>query len=629
MEWLNVRIFSGEKISKSYGEKCILNDVSFQILEGDKIGIIGVNGTGKSSLMKMIAGLEDVDSGEFTYPKDYKIAYLAQEPILNEAFSILDQVFQSQAPVIQLVKSYETALSQLEMNPESEHYQQQLFNVQKQMDALNGWEANTYAKTILSKLGIHDTERLIGQLSGGQKKRVALAQVLIETPDLLLMDEPTNHLDYETIKWLERFLQQYPKAVMVVTHDRYFLDQITTRIIEVDQGQLYTYQGNYESFIEAKAIREEQAIQAEEKRQNLYRRELAWMKRGAKARSTKQKARIQRFEDIEEQVGSVSSQSDIEMAFQGTRLGKQVFELVDASKSYNNKIILHQFDLLIKPKDRYGIVGTNGSGKSSFLNILSGKINLDHGKLIIGQTVKIAYYTQENVRIDEDMRMIEYVRKEGEVIETAHGDIISVTQMLEKFLFPKSTHGTFISKLSGGEKRRLYLLKLLMTKPNVLLLDEPTNDLDTETLTVLENYIEEFDGVVISVSHDRYFLDKTATQLLIFKGNGEIEKFYGSYSDYLEQNVDKNEKQPRQKQTPSPIEKQVTKRKMSYKEQQEWNTIEQKISETEEIISTLTLKLEQTGSDFEKAQELMAEIELKNEHLEHLISRWTILSELV
>ena len=419
--------------------------------------------------------------------------------------------------------------------PENQGIQEKLFELQKKMDSLDAWDVSTNAKTILTKLGLEDFNLKIGVLSGGQKKRVALAQVLIQSPDLLILDEPTNHLDFDSVKWLEDYLSRYPGAILLVTHDRYFLDRVTNRIFELDGGNLYSYKGNYAAFLEAKAIREENEVATIDKQKNLFRQELEWIRRGAKARSTKQKARIQRFDQLDEELSSVKSKEKLDISLKGSRLGKQVFELKDASKRYENRVIIDQFDLLVKPGDRIGIIGKNGTGKSTLLNILSGRIPLDSGQRVIGQTVKIAYYTQESGDMDENKRMIEYLNETAQIVETTDGKTISSTQMLERFLFPSHTHGTLIRKLSGGERRRLYLLKILMQEPNVLLLDEPTNDLDTQTLTVLEDYLEEFAGVVITVSHDRYFLDKVVEQLIILEGSGKIGSFYGNYSEYLEQ----------------------------------------------------------------------------------------------
>ncbi|GIN85745.1 ABC transporter ATP-binding protein [Heyndrickxia sporothermodurans] len=627
-----MRTLTVENLSKSYGDKQLFRNISFIINENERIGLIGVNGTGKSSLLKIIAKIDDSDSGEMIHPNDYTISYLSQNPDLNPDLTIIEQIYQGEAVIMKLLRSYELSLLQLERDPMNEKYQEQLYKLQTEMDAQQAWDASANAKTILSKLGIDYFDKKIGELSGGQKKRVALAQVLIETPDLLIVDEPTNHLDYETVKWLEDYLSKYQGAVLLVTHDRYFLDHVTNRMFELNHGTLYSYRGNYQSFIEAKSIREEEALQAEEKRKNLYRRELAWMRRGAKARSTKQKARIQRFDQLESNIGNIPVKENVDIALKGSRLGKQVFELQHAYKSYLGQKILHDFNWLVKPHDRIGIIGKNGSGKSTFMNIIAGKIKLDQGQIITGQTVKIAYYQQENEELDGNKRMIEYIRESGEVVTTKDGESISATQMLERFLFPTNTHGTPIRKLSGGEKRRLYLLKLLMEKPNVLLLDEPTNDLDTQTLTVLEDYLEEFPGVVISVSHDRYFLDKTAEQLLSFQGEGEISRYYGAYSDYLELDKKEEKELPSKNihtSTANEQHKPLKKKKLSYNEQREWDEIEQQIASAEEIIESLQNQLNNVGSDFEKAQEITKELDKENEKLESLIERWSYLSELI
>lgn len=628
---MNVKIYKAEQITKTYGDKTLFENISFTIHEKERVGLIGVNGTGKSSLLKIIANIDLPDTGDFTHPNDYMIRYLPQEPILDENKTVLEAVFQSEATMITVMKNYEQALLDLEQQPENETIQKKVFALQNEMDKEQAWDANANAKTILSKLGLSNFKQKIGELSGGQKKRVALAQVLIETPDLLLLDEPTNHLDYETIEWLEDYLSKYLGALLVVTHDRYFLDQVSNRIFELDGGTLYSYQGNYQSFIEAKAMREEEELQTEQKRRNLYRNELAWMRRGAKARSTKQKARIGRFKELEQQVGNVPQKGTLEMNLSGSRLGKQVLELKDASLMLDDWVILNQFNFLVKPKDRIGIVGKNGSGKSTLLNVLAGKIALDSGELIKGQTVKIGYYTQENIGMNENLRMIEYIREAAEVVTTGDGSTASAAQMLERFLFPMHTHGTPIYKLSGGEKRRLFLLRLLMMKPNVLLLDEPTNDLDTETLTVLEAYLDEFPGVVITVSHDRYFLDKVAEKLLIFKGEGEMDTYFGNYTEYLKQEAEQTrllqegEKEKKQKHVK---QQETKKKKMTYKEKKEWEEIDEVIARIEEEIEQLNEEILNTGSDFEKAQALSDEQQQLNEELEQLIERWGYLAEL-
>ncbi|QQZ11095.1 ABC-F family ATP-binding cassette domain-containing protein [Heyndrickxia vini] len=626
-----MRSFTIEHLSKSYGEKQLFRDISLQINEKDRIGLIGVNGTGKSSLLKIIAKIDDPDSGEMIHPNDYSITYLSQNPELNPELTVLEQVYAGDSVIMKLLRTYEIALLRLEKEPLNVGYQEELFKLQAEMDALNAWDASANAKTILSKLGINHVNKQIGELSGGQKKRVALAQVLIDTPDLLILDEPTNHLDYESVKWLEDYLTRYHGSVLLVTHDRYFLDHVTNRIFELDNGHIYSYTGNYQSFIEAKSLREEEALQTESKRRNLYRKELAWMRRGAKARSTKQKARIQRFEQLESNIGQIPSNENIDIGLQSSRLGKQVFEFQHAYKSYENRTILKDFNWLVKPGDRIGIIGKNGSGKSTLMNLIAGKIKLDQGNISLGSTVNIAYYQQENEELDESKRMIEYIREQGDIVTTSEGESISATQMLERFLFPLNTHGTPIRKLSGGEKRRLYLLKLLMGKPNVLLMDEPTNDLDTQTLTVLEDYLEEFPGVVITVSHDRYFLDKTSEQLLVFNGEGQIDRYYGIYSEYLEQNakIEKKVSEKEKSDVPVAEKKPLKKKKLSYNEQKEWDEIDGEIEKTENDIESIQHELNQVGSDFEKAQQLTEELDQLNIRLEHLIERWSYLSELV
>lgn len=629
MEWSIMKMLTVDNVSKTYGEKQLFNEISFTIAEKERIGLIGVNGTGKSSLLKIIAGIDTSDIGKISASKNYTITYLDQQPEFVTDHTVLEQVFQGDAPILKLLREYENALTKLNHSPTNEKRQEELFELQKQMDALNAWDASTNAKSILMKLGIEDFEKKVGELSGGQKKRVALAQVLIEAPDLLILDEPTNHLDFDTVKWLEDYLSRYNGALLLVTHDRYFLDRVTNRIFELDGGNLYSYKGNYASFLEAKAVREENEAATFEKRKNLFRKELEWIRRGAQARSTKQKARIQRFDQLEDQLSNNRSSEKLDITLNGSRLGKQVFELKEASKQYDDKVILKSFDLLVKPGDRIGIIGKNGTGKSTILNILANRIPLDSGEYIMGQTVKIAYYTQESEDMDGNQRMLDYIKETAEVVETSDRKRISASQMLERFLFPPSSHGTLIRKLSGGEKRRLYLLKILMTAPNVLLLDEPTNDLDTQTLTVLEDYLEDFPGVVMTVSHDRYFLDKVVDQLLVLKGEGEINSFYGNYSEYLEKEIQHASKIKVQV-TPNPpkIQEKEKKKKMTYMEKKEWEEIDGKIAKTEELLENISVEMANIGSDFTKAQNLMKQESEYNETLEQLIERWSYLAEL-
>ncbi|WP_066369204.1 ABC-F family ATP-binding cassette domain-containing protein [Neobacillus fumarioli] len=624
-----MKILTVENVSKSYGEKQLFQNISFTIAEKERVGLIGVNGTGKTSLLKIVAGADLPDEGTIITGKDYTISFLHQQPEFNTDRTVLEQVFLGDAPVVKLMREYENTLLKLNINPNDSNIQDEFFRLQKQMDALNAWEASTNAKSILTKLGIEDFTQKVSQLSGGQKKRVALAQVLIAEPDLLILDEPTNHLDFAAVKWLEEYLNRYNGAILLVTHDRYFLDKVTNRIFELDRGNLYSYKGNYAAFLEAKAIREENEAATFEKRKNLFKRELEWIRRGAQARSTKQKARIQRFEELNNKlVNGKTSAEKLDISLNGSRLGKQVFELRNASKRFEDKMILDHFNLLVKPGDRIGIIGKNGAGKSTLLNILAQRIPLDYGEFLTGQTVKIAYYTQESEDLDENKRMIEYIKETAQIVETSDGKTISAAQMLERFLFPPYTHGTPIRKLSGGEKRRLYLLKILMSAPNVLLLDEPTNDLDTLTLTVLEDYLEDFPGVVMTVSHDRYFLDKVASQLLVLKGEGKIESYYGTYTEYLEkETMEESPKQVNNK--PVHVKEKEKKKKMTYLERKEWAEIDDVIANTEAELKDVTAEMAAAGSDFSKLQDLMKRETELNEKLEHLIERWTYLAELV
>ncbi|AEN90176.1 MULTISPECIES: ABC-F family ATP-binding cassette domain-containing protein [Priestia] len=626
-----MKMLTVENLTKTYGEKELFHQLTFTITENERIGLIGVNGTGKSTLLKIIAGLELGDEGDIVHAKDYSVTYLPQHPDFDEGLTVLEQVFSGDTPLLNLLKNYELALYALEQDSANEKNQQTLYDLQQKMDAMNAWEANSNAQSILTKLGISNMSAKIGELSGGQKKRVSIAQSLIQTPDLLILDEPTNHLDYETVKWLEEYLSKYQGAVLLVTHDRYFLDAVTNRIFELDGGNLYSYKGNYAAFLEGKAIREEQEKATQAKLSNLYRNELAWIRRGAKARTTKQKARIQRFDELEGKLDS-SEKESLDLSLAGSRLGKKVFELKDVSKTYENKIILSDFTHIVKKQDRIGIVGKNGSGKSTLLNMIAGRIEPDSGEIDRGQTVKVAYYTQESDDMDLNQRMLDYIKESAEVVHTTDGKMISASQMLERFLFPSHTHGTPIQKLSGGERRRLYLLKLLMTSPNVLLLDEPTNDLDTQTLTVLEDYLEEFPGVVITVSHDRYFLDKVADYLLVFEGEGNISTYFGAYTDQLEEAVKKKQaiaQQAKVKEEKPKQPEKTKKRRLTYKEQKEWEEIEDNIAAKEEEIERLTSEIEQVGSDYTKAHNLSLEQEKANEELSALLDRWAELSELI
>lgn len=622
----NMKVYAMENVTKMQGEKLVFENISFSILEGNKIGIIGVNGTGKSTLLNIIAGIEEPDTGKKDHPNDYSISYLSQDPDFPSDVTIMDFLYESEYPVFKVIKEYENTLQKLQNDSDNTELQNRLLKQQQEMDALNAWDTSADARTILTKLGLPDFSRKLDELSGGQKKRAALAKTLIETTDLLILDEPTNHLDYDSIKWLQEYLMKSKRAVLFVTHDRYFLDTVTDKIWELADGSLYEYKGNYGDFLEAKAIREENEGIERSKKESLFKKELAWIRKGAKARTTKQKARIQRFETLESDVQNNSQQGSLDIELSGARLGKKVLELESITKSYDNYTILHNFSYLVKRGDRIGIVGQNGTGKSTLLNILAGRVKIDSGVIETGQTVKIGYYTQESEDMDDSMRMIEYIRETAESIALKDGTYISAAQMLERFLFPLHTHGTPIRKLSGGEKRRLYLLKILMSAPNVLLLDEPTNDLDTQTLTVLEDYLETFPGVVVTVSHDRYFLDKACSQLFVFKGNAVVSHYYGSYSEFLEEKitVESVEKPVVQLQQQRPEKK---KKKLTYAETKEWEEIEEKMEKAEERLTSITAEMATAGSDFDKIHLLMEEETKVKEELDYMLERWEYLAE--
>ncbi|EGO6096696.1 ABC-F family ATP-binding cassette domain-containing protein, partial [Enterococcus faecalis] len=555
--------------------------------------------------------------------------YLSQNQTFDENITIAEAVFQGDSPIIKTVKNYELALAALSENGLDEGVQRRYTQAEEAMNKQDAWTADTNAKIILQKLGIPTLEKKIGELSGGQLKRVSLAQVLIEAPDLLLLDEPTNHLDYETIEWLENFLNNYRGAVLMVTHDRYFLDRVTNRIFELSFGKLYEYKGNYETYVMEKAERERVAVEQEEKRKRLFKQELAWMRAGVQARGTKQQARIDRFQDLKENLHQVQTNGTLEADFATQRLGKKVLEIKEGNYAIDHKQLLKDFNLLIQANDRIGITGKNGAGKSTLLNILAGRIPLESGLYSIGETVRIGYYTQQNEEMDPNQRMIAYLQEAAEEVKRSDGSSVGVAEMLERFLFPRFMHGTLIGKLSGGEKRRLYLLKLLISQPNVLLLDEPTNDLDIDTLTILEDYIQTFKGAVIAVSHDRYFLDKTMDKLLVFQGNSQILSFYGTMSEYLanQKEQEKVKEKPLNKPVKEASTEKKEKTKLTYMEQKEWATIEEDITQLETKLETLTEEMNHQGDDFVRLQELQEAVTATEQLLEEKMNRWEYLSE--
>ncbi|MFR1708388.1 MAG: ABC-F family ATP-binding cassette domain-containing protein [Clostridium sp.] len=624
-----------ENIYKSFSEKPLLNDIKLTITSEDKIGIIGVNGAGKSTLLKIIAGVEQEDSGTITKMNGLNISYLPQHINFNPDDRVIDHVFNGSGEIMEVLREYEHVLEELKSNSDSTEIQQRLFKLTSKIDALGGWQIESEAKALLTKLGITDFDAKMGNLSGGQRKRVGLCNVLITPCDLLVLDEPTNHMDNEIIDYMEDILKKRKGGVIMITHDRYFLDRITNRIFELDAGELYSYQGNYSVFLEKKAERMQLMEALESKRQNLYRKELAWIKRGAKARSTKQKARIDRFEELKETSYKIDEEK-MELNTAASRLGKKIIEIDDISKAFGDKVIIKDFSHIFTKEERVGVIGNNGMGKSTLLNIISGRVKPDKGEVIKGETVKIGYFTQENIELDGTMRVIEYIKEVAEYITTNDGSKITASQMLENFLFDGTMQHSFISKLSGGEKRRLYLLIILMQAPNVLFLDEPTNDLDIQTLTILEDYLDRFNGTVIAISHDRYFLDRIANRIFSFEGEGKILELVGNYSDYKEfkeiqadENVtttNSNNKEKKTEEVKNKKEKQV-KLKFTFKEQREFDTIDEDIENKEEEISKIEAEINQCGSDFVRLQQLLEEQNRLKEELNHLLERWEYLNE--
>lgn len=623
-----MNVLSIENLTKSYGERVLFADVTFGVDEGDKIGLIGVNGAGKSTFLKLVAGVEQADAGKVTKGSSVEVRYLPQNPEFDEAATVLEQVFNGYSPVMKVIRDYELALAEAQSQPQNRAAEQQLIRLSQQMDSHDAWQLESEAKAILMQLGIAEFSAPVGTLSGGQRKRVALASALINPCELLILDEPTNHIDNDTVAWLEQYLANRKGALLMITHDRYFLDRVTNRIIEIDKGKLYTYSGNYSKFLEAKAEREEQQEASERKRQNLLRNELAWMRRGARARSTKQKARIERFEELNSQSTDLN-EAKLEISVASSRLGRKIIELENISQQFAAKAVIADFNYIVLKDDRVGIIGHNGSGKTTLLNIIAGRLVPDNGVVTTGQTVKIGYFSQENAQMDDTMRVIEYIREEANSIATADGETISAAQMLERFLFPPQLQWMPIGKLSGGEKRRLYLLRILMSAPNVLLLDEPTNDLDIQTLTILEDYLDHFAGAVITVSHDRYFLDRVVDKLFVFTGNGQITQIPGGYSDYLAAKKPDTAPVAAVEKKKSSYEKPKEQlRKFTFKEQREFEQIDETIAEVEQALQQVSNAINSAGSNFELLEQLVKQQQELERSLEELLDRWTYLNEI-
>lgn len=617
--------FIAQNLSKSVGEKTVFNKINFIIHDLDRIGLLGVNGTGKTTLLNVISGLSgfDGDRTPFDHPQNYKITYLTQEPDFNPKATILDTVLDDSLPQMRAIKNYEAALLDYENLAKLER-------AQSEMDALNAWKVEADVKTILTKLQLPDSATLIESLSGGQKRRVQLAQALVNDSDLLLLDEPTNHLDVETIAWLQNYLKNSRRTVLFVTHDRYFLDNVATRIFELEDAGLKEYQGNYQDYLAKKAEDEEREAAASHKAKQLYQSELTWIRKSPQARATKQQARIDRFEDLKDSMKTSKNLGDLELNIASSRLGKKVINFKNAAFSYPDRPIFKDFELIVQGHSRLGIVGDNGVGKSTLLNIIDGELALTDGILEIGETVKIGYFSQEIRGLDENKRIINFLEEVASAAHNSSGENISIVNLLEQFLFPRSSHGTLISKLSGGEKKRLYLLKILLLQPNVLLLDEPTNDLDIATLTVLENFLGSFPGAVLTVSHDRYFQDKVSNELLAFE-DGQINHYFGAYSDYLAVKTEEKSADKAVSKIESPISTDKTentdKTKLTYMEKKEWETIESQIAEIEERISEIDTEMNENGSNTELLLDLQKELDNKTKELEEKYERWEYLSE--
>ena len=624
--------------SKTYGMKQLLNDVSFLIREGQHVGLVGANGSGKTTLLNIIAGKSSLDKGEIEHPKDFTVGIVTQDPELDENQTIFEAVYHSESPIVQLVGRYEEITLDLQLDPENSQLQKKFQVIEQEMNAQNAWNLDTTIQTILSKLGISDLTQEVKVLSGGQRKRVGLAKVLIEEPDLLLMDEPTNHLDFEMVEWLENYIANYKKSVLVVTHDRYFLDQITTHIFALDRGDLKQYEGNYQIYLEKLQSEHEIEAATMAKQKKLYKSELAWMRKGAKARTTKQQARIHRFENLKDKVSQRTDDSELTVDLDTQRLGNKVLEFDHLTVGYPNKPLIENINLLLQNKERIGIIGDNGAGKTTFLNTIAGIQPPLSGEVKTGETVRIAYFQQIPTDLPEDKRVINYVQEIASEYVYDDGTQASAAQMLEQFLFPRESHGMLIGTLSGGERKRLYLLKILMTRPNVLLLDEPTNDLDIDTLSVLEDYLETFQGTVITVSHDRYFLDKVVEKLIIVDSvDNTVQLFYGNYHDYRDamktaQNSqvinNSSSIQSNSQSSESKSETVAKPKRMSYQEKKDWAVIESEIEQLENEIESIDLAMNENGNDYSKLSELQLEKESKENDLLEKMTYWEYLSGL-
>ena len=627
-----MKTLSVNKLQQSVGARTLYQDVSFKINTADRIGLIGLNGVGKTTLLNSLIDQQLLRQKVIEHPHDYQISYLRQTPQFDKSLTVIEAILQGEEPLYVTVRRYEQVLNQYSRQPEDAQVAKRFFQAQEDMDRIDGWEFQASVETILTKLGIKDFNQTIGQLSGGQQRRVALAQVLVSTADLLILDEPTNHLDEDAISWLETFLKNYRGAVIFVTHDRYFLNTVANRILEINRQQVTEYSGNYEAYVAQKAKNEAAWAATRQHQRNLYRHELKWMRAGVQARGTKQNARVARFQKLSQQIRTSNLDSDQKLTIdlKQQRLGKDVFELQDAALSFGQQILLQKLNLRINSGEHLGIIGANGAGKTTFLNILAQKQQLSSGKLAVGQTVRLGYYTQHVENMAADKRVISYLEAIGQNVENAEGESLSASQLLERFLFTPQQQGSFIRDLSGGEKRRLYLLAILIQRPNVLLLDEPTNNLDIETMTILEDYLLDFAGTVVAVSHDRYFLDKITDDLLVFEGQGQVERYWGTYSEFLQQKSRSQKatgKTTRPKKSVKQQHHSTPSSKLTYTEKLELTKLEPQIDALEQQKKALEQTMSQTNNNYEQLLQQQQELDQLKKQIDQKVERWTQLAE--
>ncbi len=627
-----VSYLQAEKVSKAFGMRVLFEDITLGIDEGQKVALVAKNGSGKTTLLKMLAGLEDPDTGEVNSRNGINIGYLPQDPDFDGETTVIETIFNAETPTINAIKNYEHWLD-AHAHKHTKETEIELQDAMEQMDHLGAWELENDIKTILTQFKVAFYEQKVNTLSGGQKKRLALCILLINTPDVIIMDEPTNHLDIEMIEWLEDYLSRSNITLLMVTHDRYFLDKVCNEIVEMDDGKLYKYKGNYGYFLEKKIEREENETRSVEKAKNLYTRELDWIRRQPRARGTKSKSRVDAFDDVEKEAHKKLGEDKVELNIKMTRVGGKILELKNVSKSYEDKKLIFNFSYTVKRNDRIGVVGANGAGKSTLLKMITGQLSPDAGKVVLGDTIVLGYYSQDGLQLKEDKRVIEVVKDIAEYIPLAKGGSITASQLLLKFLFTPEQQYTYVSKLSGGERKRLYLLTVLIKNPNFLILDEPTNDLDLMTLNVLEDFLNDYDGVLLIVSHDRYFMDKLTDHMFVFEGEGVITDFNGNYTDYRLMLLEKEKQKRLLNSKPSNAAQQAAgasneKRKLTYKENLELETVQKQIAELETEKSALEIEMSSGKLNHEQIKDAAHRFEKINKAVDKKTMRWLELEDL-